>query len=209
MDHIRACYDCASLLLARALEAAGRPVPSPIPLKLQEERGKLVSGLPRQEAARTGENPQALAQSLLADLNPEGVPFSQAEAVNGLILFTLSPRWYRQVLEDWALLPWPDLPPRPRSPRRQDEEDPVFLLTYTRNRCQALALRDGEEVRNPFPPALLCLLARGPEGTEQAVRAARLYWALPPCRRRDPLLAQGVGKLAGTGLKCCSESFRK
>lgn len=181
-------------------------LPAAVPLKLQEETGTLASGLPRLLCAGDKGAAEALAVRLSGRLALEGTPFARAEAGGGLILLRLSPAWFQTVLEDYAALDWPDLPEE-AGPRRQDERDRRFLLSYTCRRCRALSRRAEERVQeSQLPPALLCRLAR-PAGQEE--RIARMYWALPVPARRDPDLARAVGVVTGTALAFSGGSFTK
>lgn len=206
MDRLTESYGSAQRLLSQEVERLSLPLPAAVPLKLREETGTLVSGLPRLLCAGDKEGAEALAVRLSGRLALADTPFARAEAGGGLILLQLSPAWFRAVLEDYAALDWPDLPAE-AGLRRRDEGDRRFLLSYTCRRCRALARRDEERIQeSQLPPALLCRLAR-PAGQEE--RIARMYWALPAPVRRDPALARAVGMAAGTALALSGGSFTK
>jgi len=160
-----------------------RGYPPPIPLRLDLTAGQLVSALPRRLAA------QGLALEL-PGLDSDRF-FSRLEEQGGMLVFTISPRWYWQLLDHWARLPREPLPPL-SGERRQDREDPVFLLAYTIRRCAFLASQRQRSLTDEtLPRGLLLALAR-----EETGQALALYWAMEPVLRRDSLLCAAIaGKL--------------
>lgn len=192
---MEAAYAAAARLLRDRMTALGRPAPEPIPLRLREEEGLLLSALAR-SAGTPGE---ALAQALVQALPLEGTPFARAEAQRGLVLLRLSQDWLEQVLAWYARAPWPE-PERAEGLMRQDRTNPAFLRGYTLRRCKRLAAGEtSDPFPRPTPVGLICLLARGPGGSREAWagEVARRYWRLTPTQRRSSLLAGAVGRAAG------------
>ena len=187
---MREACSAARTLLADAARRLGMDAGA-VPLRLDRERGALVSALARKLA---GGDDVALAQALAREV-PAEEPFSRVEAVGSMLVLTLSERWMRETVRRFACVPWPDAAPR-HGVRRCDKTDDAFLLDYTARRCRRL--EQGQGAWDGLPRRLVCLLA---EERVDAPAAARAFWALPPRIRRDRELARAVGICAAVFTK--------
>lgn len=184
------CCAAARSLLSDAAVQSGFARPEVVPLRRKDDRGLLLSALPRRLAAENGGDAQAVAAVLAAGIAPDGTPFSRVTAENGMLLLSLSESWMRSVLTGFAPLEWPDIP---ALPWERNEENPLFFLAYTARRCRVLSEREHGAVPARLPAGLICALA----GEGDAVDIVRSYWQLPYEVRAYAPLAKAVGVTAG------------
>ena len=154
-----------------------------IPLRLDEKRGQLISALPRMLGTDW-------VSRRLPPL-PEQSGFSCLEEARGMLIFTVSPDWYRRELERLNELPWPELSEE-TGICQNDPDNEAFLLSYTIRRCRRIWENGcGADGGEELPHELVFALVKG----KQAPAAlAERYWHLRPSQRRNRLLAGAVGR---------------